>query len=81
MAKPKTLRDRAIAWQQKHMPSHYQDAVVKSYIAGHRAGSRLTKAEREVVKAAKYWRDSDSIEAGADLIQALDNFHAEKVRK
>jgi hypothetical protein len=52
MAKPKTLRERAVAWiKPNDKPTLY--LVIKAYIAGHRAGSRLTKAERK--KLAAWW--------------------------
>jgi hypothetical protein len=52
MAKPKTLRERAsdyanrdwLGWPQ-------QETRLQCYIAGHRAGSRLTKAERAALGA------------------------------
>ena len=81
MAKPKTLHQRARDWTNAAKPGEPAARAMRAYIAGHRAGSRLAKQERKVIEAAKYWRNSYSLEAVADLMQALDNFHAEKVRK
>lgn len=54
MAKPKTLRERAgdYARSLKAMTVAWRNGAEEGYIAGHRAGSRLTKAERKVIEAA-----------------------------
>jgi len=54
------------------------------YIAGHRAGSRLTKAERKVIEAAENWKDAPphtSLNMCIDLAEAVEEYQAEKVRK
>ncbi len=53
MAKPKTLREQALrAFPGKNVKCFAVDTCfVAGYIAGHRAGSRLTKAERAALGA------------------------------
>jgi hypothetical protein len=54
MAKKMTLRERAERWAH-NTPYVMTPAVrpaVDGYMVGHRAGSRLTKAERKVIEAA-----------------------------
>ena len=49
MAKPKTIHQRARAWTNAAKPGEPAERAMRAYIAGHRAGSRLTNAERDKV--------------------------------
>jgi hypothetical protein len=64
MSKPKTLRERSNDYA--HNRAKYGDGLIPTardaYIAGHRAGSRLTKAERD-----KVW--NAAIDAAAKTIE------------
>ncbi len=52
MGKRTTLEQRARNWTNAARPGEPAQRAMRAYIAGHRAGSRLTKPERDVIEAA-----------------------------
>lgn len=90
MSKKMTLRERAKNWVLLNISFTEKDVFIRtacgdSYIAGHRAGARLTKAERKVIEAAVKWANANhrdkTLTVNADLADAVANLEAKKVRK
>lgn len=89
MAKPKTLRERANDYaHSKAIPGEGRiEAAREGYIAGHRAGARLTKEQRAVIEAAVKWASDGgrTLQGRADtephLVAAVKELRSKKVRK
>jgi hypothetical protein len=77
MPKPKKLRDQAREAVHDPYPS---EAVIEAWLAGHRAGLRLTKAERAVLKTTLDWADGKA--GHHNVLDAVIEYRkAKKVRK
>ena len=85
MTKPKTLRARAnaaalVATHGVH-GTYYQGAFINGYVVGHRAGSRLTKAERKVIEAATAYMQNVCPRNSDAIIEAAKALQSKEVRK
>jgi hypothetical protein len=86
VAKKMTLRQQAARYTRDSVPAHLRvcgEAMhfEGAYIAGHRAGSRLTKAERAFLDASKRYVDKHRRSCSLELCLAFDTLQAKKVRK